>query len=114
MQVKKAPSPTVYDLRVKAKAVVKKDIPYEAQIIRVADEFDAIVSKRQYKSHIGIVDTLKIVFKDSAIGIKEKIISPFYSIGIVLKEMKVSNTDTNWESHFIERNIEKNLPYVNF
>ena len=28
----------------------KKDIPFEAQIIRVADEFDAIVSKRQYKS----------------------------------------------------------------
>ena len=29
----------------------KKDIPYEGQIIRVADEYDAIVSKRQYKSH---------------------------------------------------------------
>ena len=34
-------------------------IPIEAQIIRVADEFDAIVSKRQYKSHVGIIDTLK-------------------------------------------------------
>ena len=45
-------------------AVVKKDIPYEAQIIRVADEFDAIVSKRQYKSHIGIVDTLKILIDE--------------------------------------------------
>ena len=30
-------------------ALVKKDIPYEGQIIRVADEYDAIVSKRQYK-----------------------------------------------------------------
>ena len=38
--------------------LTKKDIPYEAQIIRVADEYDAIVSKRQYKSHIGISDTL--------------------------------------------------------
>ena len=34
--------------------LTKKDIPYEGQIIRVADEYDAIVSKRQYKSHIGV------------------------------------------------------------
>ena len=42
----------------------KKDIPYEGQIIRVADEYDAIVSKRQYKSHIGITDTLKILIEN--------------------------------------------------
>ncbi len=45
--------------------LVKKDIPYEGQIIRVADEYDAIVSKRQYKSHIGISDTLKILIENS-------------------------------------------------
>ncbi len=43
----------------------KKDIPYEGQIIRVADEYDAIVSKRQYKSHIGISDTLKILIENA-------------------------------------------------
>ena len=43
------------------KGLTKKDIPYEGQIIRVADEYDAIVSKRQYKTHIGITDTLKYV-----------------------------------------------------
>lgn len=43
----------------------KKDIPYEAQIIRVADEYDAIVSKRQYKSHIDIIDTLKILIENT-------------------------------------------------
>ncbi len=43
----------------------KKDIPYEGQIIRVADEYDAIVSKRQYKSHIGISDTLKILIDNT-------------------------------------------------
>lgn len=43
----------------------KKDIPYEGQIIRVADEYDAIVSKRQYKSHIGITDTLKILIENT-------------------------------------------------
>ena len=42
-----------------------KDIPIEGQIIRVADEYDAIVSKRQYKSHIGITDTLKILIENS-------------------------------------------------
>ena len=45
--------------------LTKKDIPYEGQIIRVADEYDAIVSKRQYKSHIGITDTLKIIIDNT-------------------------------------------------
>lgn len=43
----------------------KEDIPYEGQIIRVADEYDAIVSKRQYKSHIDISDTLKILIDNT-------------------------------------------------
>ena len=43
----------------------KKKIPIEGQIIRVADEFDAIVSKRQYKTHIGITDTLKILIQEA-------------------------------------------------
>lgn len=43
----------------------KSKIPYEGQIIRVADEYDAIVSKRQYKSHIGISDTLKILIENT-------------------------------------------------
>ena len=45
--------------------LTKKDLPYEGQIIRVADEYDAIVSKRQYKTHIGISDTLKILIENS-------------------------------------------------
>lgn len=43
--------------------LVKKDIPFEAQIIKVADEYDALVHKRQYKSHIGISDSLKIIIE---------------------------------------------------
>lgn len=42
-------------------AVPGNKIPYEAQIIRVADEFEAITAKRQYKSHIGIIDALNIL-----------------------------------------------------
>lgn len=45
--------------------LTKKDIPYEGQIIRVADEYDAIASKRQYKSHIGISETIKILIENS-------------------------------------------------
>ena len=45
--------------------VTAKDIPYEAQIIRVADEYDAITSKRQYKTHVGTVETLKILISET-------------------------------------------------
>lgn len=47
------------------KGLTKKEIPLEGQIIRVADEFDAIVSKRQYKTHIGITDTLKLLIEEA-------------------------------------------------
>lgn len=45
--------------------LTKKDIPYAAQIIRVADEYDAIVTKRQYTTHINISETLKDLIKDA-------------------------------------------------
>ena len=45
--------------------ITRKDIPFEAQIIRVADEYDAIVSKRQYKTHISISETLKLLIQDA-------------------------------------------------
>lgn len=45
--------------------VTANKIPYEAQIIRVADEFEAISAKRQYKTHIGIIDTLNILIDDT-------------------------------------------------
>ena len=45
--------------------VLGNQIPYEAQIIRVADEFEAITAKRQYKSHIGVVDALNILIDNA-------------------------------------------------
>lgn len=45
--------------------VTAKSIPYEAQIIRVADEFEAISAKRQYKTHVGIVETLNMLINDT-------------------------------------------------
>ena len=40
-------------------------IPKEAQIIRVADEYDAIVTKRQYTTHVNISETLKELIADT-------------------------------------------------
>lgn len=48
-----------------------KQIPLEDQIIKVADEYDAIVSKRQYKTHVNISDTLKILIKETQPSNKE-------------------------------------------
>lgn len=44
--------------------IKKKDIPYEAQIVRIADEYDAMVTKRRYKTHVNISETLKDLLKD--------------------------------------------------
>ena len=43
----------------------KDDIPYVAQIIRVADEYDAIVTKRQYTTHVNISETLRELMHDA-------------------------------------------------
>ena len=65
------------------KGLKAREIPLEGQIIRIADEFDAITSKRQYKTHIGITDTLKILIQNA---------KPFTEIpkGAALSELAVS------------------------
>lgn len=45
--------------------ITLKELPLEAQIVRVADEFEAIVSKRQYKTHIDISEALKILIQET-------------------------------------------------
>ena len=86
-------------------ALSKKDIPYEGQIIRVADEYDAIVSKRQYKSHVGIIDTLKILIDECKpienpesyrVPVKEKRLGKNNPI-VVKALIKVVIDDTEYE-----------------
>ncbi len=72
--------------------VKKKDIPYVAQIIRVADEYDAIVSKRQYKTHISISETLKILIKDSNPTEDSTYIRPI-ALDHLSKDFKVGKID---------------------
>lgn len=44
----------------------KDDIPFVARVIRVADEYDALVTKRHYTTHVHISDTLKDLMKDAS------------------------------------------------
>ena len=64
-----------------------KDIPYEGQIIRVADEFEAITAKRQYKTHIGIIDTLNILIQNSQPVDKQE------GLGMIVKDAKHGKID---------------------
>lgn len=70
--------------------VTAKDIPYEAQIIRVADEYEAITAKRQYKTHVGIIETLNILIND-ATPPSETSLSE--GLGIIAEETKLGKID---------------------
>ena len=48
--------------------LTSKDIPLVAKIIRVADEYDALVHKRHYTTHVNITETLKDLIKDAQPG----------------------------------------------
>lgn len=69
--------------------LTKKDIPYEAQIIRVADEFEAITAKRQYKTHVGIIDTLNILIENA------KPVSPKEGVNMIIKDAQLGKIDKN-------------------
>jgi len=82
------------------------NIPLEGQIIRVADEFDAITSKRQYKSHIGVCDTLKILIEETIpnkdAGQKFGKINP----KILKALVKVVLDDTEYEIYNLSQYVE--------
>ena len=94
--------------------LVGDEIMYEGQIIRVADEFDAITSKRQYKTHIGVVDTLKILIQNSKPGPKSKKIQKgFFKVAvgknnkkIVQKLIEIVAEDTEYEIYIKAKHLE--------
>ncbi len=88
--------------------VTGKEIPYEAQIIRVADEFEAITAKRQYKTHVGIIETLNILIDHAKPSMKNektgkiRFLSPETMVGKIDKKVlkalfKVVIDDTEYE-----------------
>ena len=95
--------------------LTKEDIPYEAQIIRVADEYDALVSKRQYKTHVGISDALKIIIDNTKPSNNSKI----KNLGknnkkIVKKLIKVVKALFNVVIDDIEYEITCTINYVEY
>lgn len=64
----------------------EKDIPIEAQIIRVADEYEAITAKRQYKTHIGIIETLNILIDNTKPTDRTSKIGTVEGMKIIAKE----------------------------
>ena len=93
------------------------DIPLEGQIIRVADEYDAIVSKRQYKTHIGISAAVKILIENAtpvpanpADGLDKKLIKIKKKYGkinkkILLQLFKMIISDTEYEISCVQEYV---------
>lgn len=91
--------------------LVKKDIPFEAQIIRVADEYDALVNKRQYKSHIGISDALKMIIDETKPNKNARKFTGYSRAGknnkkIVKKLLKVVIDDIELELSYVMNYVD--------
>lgn len=69
--------------------VTDDDIPLEAKIVRVADEFEALTTKNKYKTHVGIVEVLNLIIdytKPIDINISE-------SLEILANDSKIGKID---------------------
>lgn len=55
--------------------LTKDKIPFVARIIRVADEYDALVTKRHYTTHVNISETLKDMIRDAHPENYEKVVA---------------------------------------
>lgn len=66
--------------------LVKKDIPLVSQIIRVADEYDLLVSKRKYSTHLNITATLQDMLEDTK-PFEET--TKFKALNVLVKDSKV-------------------------
>lgn len=55
--------------------LTKDKIPFVARIIRVADEYDALVTKRHYTTHVHISETLKDMIRDAHPENYEKVVA---------------------------------------
>jgi len=93
------------------KGLTLKEIPLEAQIISVADQFDAIVSKRQYKSHIDISEALKLVISDAQPA-KKFSFDAHQNVGklnkfVVKKLLKVVLDDIYLEIYYTQDYVEE-------
>lgn len=86
------------------RGLTANEIPLEAKIIRVADEFDAITSVRQYKTHIGVTETLDILINETKAknGQKHGKIEPKFVKALI----KVIIDDTEYELYNVAQYID--------
>ena len=80
-------------------------IPMEARIIKVADIYDAICSRRQYKKEVRRIDALKIVYEEVNKGkVNRKIFD--YLLDVIISELQEEEGDNT--SEILELRAMKN------
>ena len=62
-------------------------IPLEARIMAVADVFDALVSKRQYKEKMSLEQAFEILMEERGIGLDPVLVDTFLELKDELKDM---------------------------
>ena len=72
------------------------EIPIEARIIKVADIYDAICSRRQYKDEIKRIDALKLVYEEVSNGKVNREIFD-YLLDVVIDEIREEDKENNTE-----------------
>ena len=81
------------------------EIPMEARIIKVADIYDAICSRRQYKKEVKRIDALKIVYEEVNKGkVNREIFS--YLLDVIISELQEEEGDNM--SEILELRAMKN------
>ena len=70
----------------------KDEIPIEAKIVKVADLYDAICSRRQYKPEVKRVDAMNIIYENVQKGkVNKKIFNAL--VDVAIDEIQEENGD---------------------
>lgn len=97
-------------------AISEKDIPIVARIIRVADEYDALTTKRHYTTHVNISQTLQDLIEETKPAHQEKTVALSalsensqrgkISPHILKSLFKVVIDDTNHEIYMVKNYVD--------
>ena len=82
-----------YDGKGYPKGLKGNDIPLEAQIVSIADVFDALISKRVYKDAYSIDETVEMIKRGECGQFSDEIMDCFISSLPVLKEIALQSNE---------------------
>jgi HD-GYP domain-containing protein (c-di-GMP phosphodiesterase class II) len=71
------------------------DIPLVARIFAIADVFDALTSKRPYKSPLGFEETMKIIHEGRGVHFDPELLDAFAGIAAALHEKYVGGEEND-------------------